>query len=156
MTWQRICGAALLFAAGGLWAAGRTRRERAEAARVAALGQLLARIGGQIDALCLPLTEILSGLPPALAHACAVEERTVAGLLAAMEGVSDPTARESLGQVTAALGRGSREEQIRLCRAAAGALEDRQRVMAREAEKNARARAVTVLTAAAGAVIVLW
>lgn len=152
----KVIGAALLLLCGGLWCALRGREEQEERVRVAALADLLARVGERIEGLCLPLDDILASLPPALLQACGMAERTCEALSAAMAAVQDSQAAEIMARASVQLGRGTREDQVRLCAALSGELQRRSEAMREECRKNERARAALVMCAALGGIILLW
>lgn len=154
--WIKLIGAGMLLACGGLWAGAQTRAERAEITRVAAFGDLFARIGEQIETLCLPLDEILSHTPAEAIAACGCEGVGRAVLRPAAERIEDTAAREILVRAVGQLGRGSREDQVKLCRGTAEALKVRSEKLAGEAERSARARGTLVMTACLGGIILLW
>ncbi len=153
----KITGALLLLLCGGLWAEGRTRAARATLSRVEAFCELFVRMGEQIEGLCLPLDEILASLPPSLLSACGCEEisPTLALLRRAMDRMGGE-AGELLTQTAARLGQGTREDQVRLCRATAQGLQGCRERMSTALIGDARARRTLVLCAALGAVILLW
>lgn len=152
----KVIGAALLLLCGGLWCAARGRDERGEQARVAAFAALFARVGERIEGLCLPLADILASLPPALPLACGMAEGSCEALSAAMAAVQDSQAAEIMARAAAQLGRGTREDQVRLCAALSGELQRRSQAMREECRKNGRARAALVMCAALGGIILLW
>ena len=154
--WIKVIGAALLLLCGGLWCAVRGREERGEQVRAAALADLLARVGERIEGLCLPLEDILASLPPDLLDACGMAGGSYEAMSAAMAALRDGQAAEILSHVSAQLGRGTREDQVRLCAAASGELYRRSRTMREECRKNGRARVALVMCAVLCGIILLW
>ena len=152
----KVIGAVVLLLCGGLWCALRAREELGEQARVAGFAALFARVGERIEGLCLPLDDILASLPPALLQACGMAEGTYAALCAAMATVRDDQAAEMLARACAQLGRGTREDQVRLCAALSGELQRRSETMREDCRKNGRARAALVMCGALGGIILLW
>ena len=153
---MKIGGVVLLLGCGGMWAGMKNRDERSDLTRVAAFGEMLVLIGGRIEDLCLPLDEILASLPSSLLSACDMASGDMACLYTSMGRVCDREASDILGQVTAQLGRGTREDQVRLCRSAAERLQRCHERMAAAWTKNARARVTLTVSAILGGIILLW
>ena len=155
---MKLGGAILLLGCGLAWAGMKNRDEQADIARVAAFGELFARVGERIEGLCLPLDEILASLPPPLLTACGLTYGAgeMAHLHAAVERVRDREAADILAQTAAQLGRGTSGDQVRLCRSAAERLQCCRERMAGAWTNNARARVTLVMSAVLGGIILLW
>ena len=155
--WLKVTGAFLLLLCGGLWAEGRTLAEQAALSRVTAFFELFSHLQERIEGLCLPLDEILESLSPSLLGACGCEEipPALAALCRAMERVGGE-AGEILTQTAAQLGRGTREDQVRLCRTTAERLQACRDRMATEHARDRRARRTLTVCAVLSAVILLW
>ena len=155
--WYRLIGGGLLLLCGGLWARGMTAAQRTEAARVSALCDLLAHVGEQVAAYCMPLDEIAASLPPDLASACEADaEGVIPTLTRGAAQITDQEAVAVLTRTAARLGHGEQEDQIALCRAAVSALGTcRDRLLAR-LEHDRRARSTLCLTGCLLVIILLW
>ena len=153
---MKLVGALLLLVCGGFWAETKNREEQRDIARVSALGVLLSQIGERIEGLCLPLDEILADLSPELLSACGMAAGTMPHVRTAVRQVKDREAAAVLAQVSATLGRGTGEDQVRLCRTAVERLERCRERMRAAQKNNARARLTLVMSAALGGIILLW
>ena len=155
--WPRLIGSGLLLLCGGLWTRGKTAAARAELARVAALCELFAYIGTQVEAYCLPLDEIVAGAAPDLRRACGLEEAPLLPTLTALgDTLRDTEAAETLSRAAARLGRGDPEDQVRLCRGVAQTLEKCRDRLSAAAARDGRARGTLCLTACLFVIILLW
>lgn len=155
--WLKLIGTAILLLCGGLWANGQTRQERREATQVAALCDLFSHMGEQIETLCLPLDEILNSVSPALLSACGLTSPVSPDALSPLaDQLRDSDAADIVARATAQLGRGCREDQVRLCRATAQSLSACRERMMGEVTRNTRARWTLTLTAMLCGVILLW
>ncbi len=149
-------GGALVLLCGLLWTRGRDRSAQEEIERVAAFGELFAGMGEQIDALCLPLGDILAAMPPDLLAACDLPPTCSPERLLAAKRMRDHAAAEVLHRTLRELGRGSREDQVRLCRSAAEALRGHAKRLCEREVRDARARRTLTVCFCLGMVILLW
>ena len=155
--WARLIGAVMLLACCGAWIHARTAAQRAEAARVAALCDLLLFVGEQVAVYCMPLDEIAAALPPDLAQAVGLRpEGLIPTLRAAADGIGDSSAAEALARVAARLGQGDQEDQVSLCRTAVASLEASRDRLHACAARESRARGALCLTACLLVIILLW
>ena len=150
-------GGGLLVGCGWLLTMGKRTADRREIARLTDLCDLLTYIAEQIAAYGLPLDEIASTLPPTLSAVCRSRQDDIpAALLEAAGQIRDSTVADVLSRTAARLGRGGREDQVVLCRAAAQDLERTRDRLAEQADRDHRGRCTLCLTTCLLAVILLW
>lgn len=160
--WLKLLGAAMLVFCGTMYAERRTREEREQLARFDGFCAVFSHIRSQIEMLCLPLDEIFRRMPPAMLYACGCEGNValtaspVEMLSRAAAGIADEVAREALEDAVSRLGKGTREDQLRLCGGAVDALTARRKVLAAEAEKKGKSRGVLAVSGCLAVVILLW
>lgn len=160
--WLKLIGAALLLASGLLLAERRTRAEREQIARIEGFCAVFSYIRAQIEMLCLPLDEIFRRMPPAMLYDCGCGDGVVSTaspadvLSRAAAGIADEAARATAEDAASRLGKGTREDQLRLCGGAVEALTARRGVLAAQAEKNGKSRGVLTVAGCLAVVILLW
>ena len=155
--WTRLIGSGLLLLCAALWTRGKTAAARAELALVAALCELFAYIGEQVGAFGLPLGEIADGAPPDLRRICGLDGTPLAERLTALcAALEDSESADVLARAAVRLGRGDREDQVRLCRGTAEALGSCRDRLADRLTRDRRARGTLCLTACLYVIILLW
>lgn len=154
---MRLTGGALVLLCGLLWTGDRDLAGRTQVERVAAWADLFAGMGEQIDALCLPIGDILAAMPTDLLAACGLPSVCLPEQLIPAAGeVRDRAAGEAIARALSELGRGSREDQVRLCRTAAGTLRDHAKRLAEREAGDRRVRRTLTVCGCLGLVILLW
>ena len=160
--WLKLVGAAMLLFSGLLFIERRTREEREQLARIEGFCDVFSHIRMQIDTLCLPLDEIFRRMPSAMLAACGCGGDVVLTaspaeiLFRGAAGIADEAARAAVEDAASRLGKGTREDQLRLCGGAVDALRARGKALAAEAEKRGRSRGVLTVAGCLAVVILLW
>lgn len=160
--WLKLLGAAMLVISGAMYADRRTREEREQLARLDGFCTVFSHIRSQVDMLCLPLDEIFRRMPPAMLYACgcvscvSVAASPAEVLSHAAARIADSAAREAVEGAVLRLGKGTREDQLRVCGGAVDVLTARREVLAAEAEKRGKSRGVLAVTGCLAVVVLLW
>lgn len=158
MIGAKLLGSLTLLAVGGSLAVGNVKAERRRLSVMDAWIELVLTVRREIDCYLRPIDEILDGIPPALRRACTAggDGNTFDTLLQRAAPHLDSEAYRLLESFSRELGGTYREEELRLCDFCIQALRTRRDALAAEHPARVKLGVTLSISAAMGAVILLW
>ena len=154
----KLLGTLLVLFAGGAGAVSVVRMERQRLNVLDAWIDLLQFIRSGIDCYLAPLGDLFSSIDPELFRTCMGRTKTkdFAALLAASRILLSLDAHRQLSVFFREIGGGNREEQIKRCDYAIGALREIRAKQAEELVPKQKAHAALCICAALAVAILLW
>lgn len=158
MIGAKLVGMLTLLAVGGGFAVGSVQAERRRLSVLDAWIELLLTVRREIDCYLRPIDEILQGCPTELLRACTAGG-AVGSLDALLRGGAPYLESETyrlLERFSKDIGSSYREEELRLCDFSIQALQGRRELLAAEHPARVKLGITLSISAALGAIILLW
>ncbi len=152
----KLFGAALTMGAGVFGACHASVREKKRLAVTDGWIELIDLIKVQIDCFLLPVDEIFATVPAPLLLRCGEDARSPTALLEAARPYLDNETLRLLEGFVGALGGSYREEQLKRCEYTLSALRERRGQTATETANRIKLCTTLSVSAAVGALILLW
>lgn len=158
MILAKLAGVLTLLAVGVALAMGSVQTERRRLSVLDAWIELLLTVRREIDCYLRPIDEILCGCPDGLLRACTAGGggRSPNELVRGAAPYLDPETCRLLERFSREIGSSYREEELRLCDFCIQALRSHRDVLAAEHPARIKLGVTLSLSAALGAIILLW